>query len=120
MNRKRLARIIFLLLLLCCMPLPAALASGQELVENENSPLQEMLDEYRDEGYKILGPVQYLGRDTDNIKLFRHGPVSYRIMDMMDENGNRCYLERRDFVYVLSKDGHVVLIRLDRGDRDNV
>ncbi|MCF8111453.1 MAG: hypothetical protein K9J85_08185 [Desulfobacteraceae bacterium] len=81
--------------------------------------LQVTLKEYKDEGYKWMGPVQYLGKTIGKIKLYRNNPVSYRVLDTIDETGEQCSVKKYDFVYVLSKQGHVVLICLDREGRDN-
>ena len=108
-------------LLLIGLLMPANLLSqeaGREI--DEISPMELTLKEYRDRGYKILGPFQYLGRSDGRIKLFRHGLVPYGIMDMIDEAGENIRLDQYEFVYVLSKDGHIVLLRVAKEVRDNV
>ena len=108
-------RLIFTVLFLLCLLIPASVTAEQGPQDQEEmSRMQMTLREYRQDGYEMLGPMQYLGRSTDKIKLYKHDPVSYRILDTVDETGEMCSLKKHDFVYVLSKHGHVVLIRLDK------
>jgi hypothetical protein len=66
-----------------------------------------------------LGPIQYLGKTSGKIKLYNHGPIAYKDLDVMDQAGEEDLVNKYDFVYVLSKDGHLILIRLDKGNHDN-
>lgn len=84
------------------------------------SPLAQTLEKYKNEGYEVrIGPVQYLGKTSRKIKFYRHKPISYSILHMVDEQGGYHLLKTYDFVYVLSKDARVVLIRLEREEEEN-
>lgn len=113
-------RLSLISVLLFCLVLPAGLlALENSRDEEELSELQITLNEYREEGYNWLGPVQYLGKTSEKIRLYRNKPVSYRILDTIDESGDISTIKKYDFVHVLSKQGHVVLIRLDREGENN-
>jgi hypothetical protein len=84
------------------------------------SPLTTTLTKYRERGYEILGPIQYLGKDDGRIQLYRHAPVSYKNLDIFNELGNAWLVRKYNFVYILTKDGHVVIIRLNRKENNDV
>lgn len=89
--------------------------------QQEPSQVQLTLEKYQKDGYEVrVGPIQYLGKQGKHIELYNHQPVSYGVIYMVDEAGNACTLKKYDFVYVLQKDASVVLIRLERGERDDV
>lgn len=113
---------VFLFLLCVMLISDTGAGAGSQSVRNkgEMTPLKTTLNTYREEGYTVLGPVQFLGRNSSNIQLYRRAPVPYRMMDVIGETGDKCYVNRHDFVYVLSRRGHVVLVRIDREDRDDV
>lgn len=115
-------RILWSALVLLCLLIPASLpaADNNGGDQEEMSEMQMTLNKYKEEGYDLLGPVQYLEKSSERITFYRHSPVAYRILDTIDEAGDRCSLKKHDFVFVLSKHGHVVLIRVDREDHDNV
>lgn len=99
---------------LCCVFLPAKQGACLDATgEQEASPMRVMLNQYRAEQYTVLGPVQYLGKDTDAIEVFRYGRIPYRFFDAKSENGGRCFPNKRDYVYVASNNGHVVLFCID-------
>jgi len=109
----------YVVFLLCLLLLPAKPGVAEDVPGGKDvSPMRVMLNEYRQEKYSILGPVQYLGRDTETIDVFRYGRIPYRILDMKGESGGRCYLKESDYVYVASKDGHVVLLCVSREGRN--
>lgn len=113
--KRLLCGMVFLSLIL-----PAGLSAQEKNGKQEElSELQVTLQEYREEGYEMLGPVQYLGKTRDKIKFYKNSPVDYRIMDTIDETGEKCSVKKHDFVYVLSKLGHVILIRVERDGEDN-
>jgi hypothetical protein len=84
------------------------------------SPLSITLSKYRERGYDVLGPVQYLGKDDGRIHLYRHATVSYKRLDIFNEIGKAWLVRKYNFVYILSKDDHVVIIRLNRKERNDV
>lgn len=108
------------LLLILLMMLPASLvAETLRPGSDEPSQLQLTLNNYKANGFEMLGPVQYLGKTGKKIKLYKNPPVSYGALKVADEADRPCRLDIQDFVYVLSKDAQVILIRVDREDRDN-
>ncbi|MFO8175546.1 MAG: hypothetical protein R6T96_14760, partial [Longimicrobiales bacterium] len=68
-NMKRLlCSMVFLSLIL-----PAGLSAQEENGKQEElSELQVTLQEYREEGYEMLGPLQYLGKTRDKIKFYKN------------------------------------------------
>ena len=66
----------------------------------------------------MLGPFQYLGKSLDHIQLYRHKPIPYVTMDVINEAGEDWFVAEHDFVYVLSKNEDVVLVRIEKEDRD--
>jgi len=114
-------RYIWAAVFLSFLLFPTSHVIGDNIQEqDELSQLQLTLNEYREDGYDVLGPVQFLGRNGNKVELFQHNPISYRTLDMIDETGDRYYLEKYEFVYVLSKLGNVVLVHVDREVPDNV
>ena len=114
--QNSLQLVVFFLcgIFLPAQPCTARDASGQK----EVSSMRIVLDEYRKEKYRVLGPVQYLGREAGTIELFRYGRIPYRIFDAKEENGDQCYPEQSDYVYVVSKDGHIVLLCVSQEGRN--
>lgn len=109
--------------LLICLFFSAPIMAEELLDNNEEmSATQKILSNYREQGYDILGPIKYLGKTNNKIKLYRYPPLSYQHLDMKNVHGERSYVEKNSYVYALSKDGHVVLIRLDwvEGGEPNV
>lgn len=115
---KRFLSSLLFLSLVFILPAGAAAQDNSENQE-EMSDIQITLQEYKEDGYELSGPVQYLGKTRDKIKFYKNSPVAYRIMDAIDETGEKCSVKKHDFVYVLSKHGHVVLIRVEREGENN-
>ena len=129
-------RFICTALFLACLLLPSGLFAADALQvpvqpekdspdrlqePQEPSQVQLTLEKYQKDGYTIrVGPVQYLGKQGKSIALYNQAPVSFGALYTVDEAGNACTLEKYDFVYVLQKDASVVLIRLEREERDDV
>jgi len=128
-------RILLTAICLSCLFLPVNLAAEPNIQfkepnlhdarpniqdKDERPQLQNMLGEYRAEGFKVVGPVQYLGKDHDSIKLYGHRPVSYRFLDVLDKNGKASDIKELDYAFVLSRGRYVVLIRIERGGHDNI
>jgi hypothetical protein len=89
--------------------------------EDEVTPLELTINEYREKGYTILGPVQYLGKTPSTIILYRHKPVSYERLHIINESGYLSTVKKKDFVHVLKKDNSVVIIRKERKEvRDEI
>jgi len=108
------------LVLACLMAAPNLFAEPEGPNGSREMPETEILiNEFRAEGYRVLGPVQYLGKTLRKIKLYNHGTLAYKKLDVMDQRGEHYYVNKYDFVYVLSKDGHLVLIHVEREGGDN-
>ncbi len=113
--------IFFITFFILCLLFPANLIAGNTNPDKEEvSPLTITLTKYRERGYEILGPIQYLGKDDGRIKLYRHDPVPYKKLDIFSERGKAWLVRKHNFVYILSKDGHVVIIRLNRKESNDV
>jgi hypothetical protein len=108
-------QILFNAFIVLCLLVPANLAAGNLDPDKDIiSPLTVTLTKYRERGYDVRGPLQYLGKEDGRILLYRHDPVSYKRLDIFNELGNAWMVRKHNFVYILSKDGHVVIIRLNR------
>ena len=113
-------RLLLTCLFLAGLLLPAGLYAADEVrLQEEPTRMQLMLENYKQKGYEIEGPVQYLGRNQNKIELFRRPPVSYTTINIIDPQGRPCFVDRQDFVFVLKNGEQVVLIRMERKDRDN-
>ncbi len=116
MSKLLLNGVIFLSLLL-----PVNLAAGNlSPGQDEISPINITLTKYRERGYEVLGPIQFLGKNDGQIMLYRHDPVSYKRLDVINELGEAWLVRKHNFVYVLSKANHVVLIRLNKKEGNDV
>ncbi len=114
-------QILFNAFIVLCLLVPANLAAGNlDPDKDKISPLIVTLTKYRERGYDVLGPVQYLGKDDGRILLYRHNPVSYKKLDILNELGKAWLVRKHNFVYILSKKGHVVIIRLNRKENNDV
>ncbi len=108
-------------LIFLCLLAPVSLMAGDLNPDQDvASPIIITLTEYRELGYKVLGPIQFLGKGDGQIKLYRNEPVSYKRLDVINEFGEAWLVRKYNFVYVLSKDNHVVLIRLDKKEGNDV
>lgn len=101
-----------------------AVPAGPSAAENPQaeemiSPIKRTLLIYREKRYEVQGPVQYLGRTGRHIKLYRHAPIPFSAVKVVNEKGEGWFIKRGDFVYVLSKNGRIVLVCLDRGEGRN-
>lgn len=87
--------------------------------ENQN-PILTKLNQYKEQGYKVTGPVQYLGRDNKSIKFYNKDTVSYSTLDIINETGISWLVVKYDFVYLISKNKHIVLLYLRKEGGNNV
>ncbi|MFP4167562.1 MAG: hypothetical protein ACLFSY_01760 [Desulfonatronovibrionaceae bacterium] len=95
-------------------------AEGPDEEKQDEPQVQMTLEKYKSEGYSVLGPVQYLGRSTRVINLYRHDPLKYSRLEIIAEDGTRTAVQKYDRVYVLSKGEHVVLVRMQDQGGNNV
>tara|TARA_B100000614_G_scaffold253663_1_gene267888 strand:- start:2481 stop:2843 length:363 start_codon:yes stop_codon:yes gene_type:complete len=87
--------------------------------KNEASPLVLALNNFRDDGFTILGPVQYLGKTPSAVRLYRHPNVTYKRLQVINHEGYPRTIKKNDFVYVLKKDSKVVLMQIERKEGKN-
>ncbi|MCF8027095.1 MAG: hypothetical protein K9K81_01905 [Desulfobacteraceae bacterium] len=113
-------RLLFTALFLIYLLAPVILPAEQSPQDSEEMTETEvLLTRYKEAGYNFFGPIQYLGKTSRKIKLYDHSPIAYKDLDVMDQKGEEDLVNKYDFVYVLSKDGQIILIRLDKGNQDN-
>ncbi|MCA1785268.1 MAG: hypothetical protein LC657_04705 [Desulfobacteraceae bacterium] len=113
---------ISLFFILLCLLVPSALLSSPPEPESKlTTPLEDTLNDYLEQGYEVLlGPVQYLGKTDTSISLYRHPPIAYTKIDAINQFGEAWFVRDKDFVYVLSRKGHVVLIRMHEENKDEI
>lgn len=108
-------QVIFIVLFLSCLLVSASLYAEDRIPEQDGLPqIQNLLNDYKNNGYKVLGPLQYLGKTPEKVQLYRNASVPYEELNIIDKKGEQYFLRKNDFVYVLSKNSHVVLIHVDR------
>ena len=113
-------RILYTALFLICLLAPVILPAEQSPADSEEmTEIEVLLNQYKEAGYKVLGPIQYLGKTSSSIEVYRHGKVSYNELDIIDKHGEKAFLKKNDIVYVLSKKGQVILIHLDMEEQNN-
>ncbi|PID78269.1 MAG: hypothetical protein CSA18_02335 [Deltaproteobacteria bacterium] len=92
-----------------------------QLESGEKTSLSMIIDKYEKEGYKIIaGPLQYLERGKGFIRVYRHKPISFRSMDILNERGENSLLLRYDFIYILKKNSKIIAVKIKRRESDNV
>jgi hypothetical protein len=85
------------------------------------TPLQQTILNYKTAGYDmVVGPVQYMGRSDNYLRLYNRKAVAYESLNVVDETGADAYVRRNDFVYLFLKDNHAVLVRTTREVANNV
>lgn len=106
------------LILLLCLALPGlSTALASEPVEQELPPLTRTIQQHVNEGYKVLlGPIQYLGKTESVISLYRHSPVAYSHLTVINQFGEPWFVREEDFVYILARNGRLVLIRIHKNE----
>ena len=82
--------------------------------KNDAERLQSVIEPYHNEGYTILGPVQYLGKTNKQINLYRQPPVRYTRLQVRNLMGAITTLKAQNYVYVFTKNRSVVLLRLKK------
>lgn len=107
--------IFFALLVLCLLVSGHASAQPDSGKQEKLSPRHERLQEYREKEYSITGPLQitripFGGR----VEFRRHKTVTYKSIDIIDVHGQGASVDKYDRVYILQKEGEVILIRIVR------
>lgn len=111
---------IFFFLLAACLLSPASTFAGTTTQDPDQlSPMAITLQGYRAEGYTVIGPVQYLDRTKGFISFYRQSPVAYTRLRVINAIGIPTSIKRGDFVYLLSKKGRIILIRLKQKENKN-
>lgn len=82
--------------------------------ENDAERLQNVIEQYHNEGYTILGPVQYLGKTNKQINLYRQPPIPYTRLQVRNLMGEITTIRKHSYVYIFTKKSSVVLIRLKK------
>ena len=114
-------RFMLHLLLVICLLFPVGISAGTKVSDKDAAdPIVITLEKYKADGYSIIGPVQYLDRSKGKIILYRHPPVAYTHLRVTNEMGRVRSVKKGQFVYVLSKKGRVILIRLNKKEGKDV
>lgn len=108
------ATLVSLLILLCLMR-PWGLTAA-ETDDEVITPLLETLQAYVNNGYNVQGPVQYLGKTGKVINVYRQRPIAYDRIEIINQFREPWFVFEEDIVYILSKNGHIVLIRVHRDE----
>lgn len=113
---------LFLIIIIAAgLILPAEVLAGSSNFSKETpDPITITLAQYKGEGYSVIGPVQYLGKTKTEIFFYRQPSISYKKFRMITPDGVETTVRREQFVYALSKNGEVVLIRIDKKERKDV
>ncbi len=115
MKRMQLINLIFLL---CLMIMPGSLNAATPLESESDSPLIDTVNTYISEGYEVLGPVQYLGQTGKSLNFYRQEPIAFESMKIINQFGENWFVRPEDFVYVLTKESHLILIRMQQKKED--
>ena len=115
-------KIIYTIFIVAFLLAPAGLlAIDSQSSPKQFRPIDITILKYKTDGYKVVvGPIQYLGKSDSQINLYGHKSVSFKRLDVVDETGAAWFVKKLDFVYILLKDSHVVLIRIKRKGVNNV
>lgn len=113
---------IFLIIIITAgLILPSGVLARKSNSSKETpDPITITLAQYKVEGYSVIGPVQYLGKTKTKIFFYRRPSISYKRLRMINQDGVATTVKREQFVYALSKNGKVVLIRINNKERKNV
>lgn len=113
---------IFVCLLLAFLLTGECLADKNSVKEKSKiPPLSMTIDKYQKDGYTLLfGPAQYLERKKGLITTYRHKPVAFRSMDIVNEKGEDSLLIKYDFIYIMKKNSKIIVIKVKREARDDV
>lgn len=108
-------KIFFTLITVTCLVWTGVLFAGtSDPGKDDSERLQNAIEGYHKKGYTILGPVQYLGKTNKQINLYRQPPVAYTRLWVENLQGETTTLKAQNYVYVFTKNGSVVLIRLKK------
>ena len=125
-SRKQAGRIIgiFLALGLVAFLLSPLQAQEKENIQTEDkskAQLMQMVEQYEKQGFSRLGPLHVTGLPGDGVvDFYKHGPVRYEEIRIVNERAEEADLDKYDRVYLLQKDGQVILIRLNQEEHSNV
>jgi hypothetical protein len=101
--------------------LPAeVLAGSSNFLKETPDPITITLAQYKAEGYSVIGPVQYLGKTKTEVFFYRQLAITYKKLRMIKPEGVAITVKREQFVYALSKNDKVVLIRINKEERKDV
>ena len=108
-------KIYFTLITAACLVWTGVLFSGTPIFnEADSERLENTIERYHQDGYTILGPVQYLGKTNKQINLYRQPSVPYTKLQVRNLMGVITVLKAQNYVYVFTKNRSVVLLRLEK------
>ena len=89
-----------------------------KVAKHQNLP--EILDEYAEKGYCIIGPLQVTNISSKYIYLYRRGRVDKDNVKILNENDKKgVQLYNGDWVYLLRKGERVILIKTRKKESKN-
>ncbi len=87
---------------------------------NKKKPLIILLQEFKNRGFKIIGPVEVSKISKEEIILYKHGKYSKRKAKIINQYRIKENLKPGDKVYILKKNHHIILIKLSKEVANNV
>ena len=110
-----MTKIFFTMITAACLIWTGGLfAETQNPFANDSKPLTKAMAQYHKKGYTSLGPVQYLERTKNQILFYRQPPMPYKRLRVENSLGIATTIKRLNYAYVFNKNGHVVMIRLEK------
>jgi hypothetical protein len=90
-------------------------------LQEEGNALHEIINNYKDEGYSIIGPLQVTKVPSRGVVCFyKHKPVKYHKVNVVNDEGQKANLDKYDRVYLIQKNRNIILIKLSAEDKSNV
>lgn len=90
-------------------------------MSHSETRLMQVVEQFEKQGFSRLGPLHVTRGPGDGVvDFYRHSPVRYDEIRILDQKGERVVLDTNVRVYLLQKDSRVILIRLNREDRSDV
>ena len=118
---KAMNKLFLTIIIAAGLILPSGVLAGKSNFSEETpDPITITLAQYKVEGYSAIGPVQYLGKTKTKLFFYRRPSISYKRLRMINQDGVATTVKREQFVYALSKNGKVVLIRINNKERKDV
>lgn len=112
-------RTISFTILFCLLLSVVTLSAAPDTPKKVTTPFEDTVQSFLNNDYEMLmGPVQYLGKTDSSILLYRLPAVTYDRVDVINQFGEAWFLRKNDFIYILSKRGHLVLIRVHEKEED--